>query len=139
MWTSKIDKKIPTRRVFVLSTSLSSTSTMSITAPSAAAAIRFGSAGTIRSGSRKKATVQRNSNRKKNDNHKAKKEAATASSAKNAKIQRASESVWRRMNGVYFRSLEYVGQGIKNQQNPPTLGTTISWALPWVASNQLRK
>src|SRR5438552_19151680 len=103
---------------------------MSITAPSAAAAIRFGSAGTIRSGSRKKATVQRNSNRKKNDNHKAKKEAATASSAKNVKIQRASESVWRRMNGVYFQGLKEVGQAVKNQHMKAEPPTTISCALP---------
>src|SRR6266542_573315 len=93
VWTSKIDKKIPTRHVLVLSTWLSSDSTMSITVPSAAATIRFGSAGTVRSGSRKKARVERNSNTNNSDNHTAKNAVATATSAKNAKIHRASESV----------------------------------------------
>src|SRR5437667_7343187 len=114
--TSKIDKKIPTRRVFVWRTWLSSVSTMSITVPSAAATIRFGSAGTARSGSRKNATVKKNSNTNSNDNHTERNTAATARSAKNAKIQRAAESVWRRIKRFYFRSLKQLGQDAKNGQ-----------------------
>jgi len=44
----------PTRRVFVLRTSFSSSAAMSLTLPSAGATISFGSAGTGRFGSRKK-------------------------------------------------------------------------------------
>src|SRR4029453_3795581 len=100
--TSKIDKKIPTRRVFVLRTWFSSNSMMSITVPSAAATITFGPAGAVRSGSRKKATVQKISNKKSNDTQPEKNQQTAASTAKNTKIQRASESVWRRIKGVYF-------------------------------------
>src|SRR6266566_41222 len=104
VWTSKIDKKIPTRRVFVLRTWFSSHSTMSITAPSAAATIRFGSGGTVRSGSRKNATVKRNNNTKSNDNQSENNAATTASSIKNAKIQRASRSVCRRIKDSIFKA-----------------------------------
>src|SRR6266516_3747410 len=104
VWTSKIDKKIPTRRVFVLRTCFSSDSTMSITLPSAAATIRFGSAGTVRSGSRKNATIKRNNNTKSNDNHIENNAATTDSSIKNAKIQRASERVWSRIKGSIFKA-----------------------------------
>src|SRR5947208_1939204 len=93
VWTSKIDKKIPTRRVFALRTSFSSSSMMSVIDPSAGATIRFGSAGTARSGSRKKASVQKSSSKKNSNNHTEKNELATARSAKIAKIQRASERV----------------------------------------------
>src|SRR6266436_5915358 len=104
VWTSKIDKKIPTRCVFVLRTWFSSHSIMSITVPSAAATIRFGSGGTARSGSRKKATVQKISNKKKSDNHTENHAATTASSTKNAKIGSASISVCRRIKGSIFKA-----------------------------------
>src|SRR5439155_22604992 len=119
----------PTRRILVLSTWLSSDSTMSITVPSAAATITFRFGGTVRSGSRKKATVERNSNTNNSDNHTEKNAVAMATSAKNAKIHRASESVWRRIKGLYFRSPKQRGQDPKNQQTWPILATTISWAL----------
>src|SRR5882724_355015 len=102
--TSKIDKKIPTRRVFVLRTWFSSHSTMSITLPSAAATIKFESRGTLRSGSRKKAMVQKISNKKISDSHAEKNAATTASSTKNAKIQRASISVCKRIKGSIFKA-----------------------------------
>src|SRR6266496_6176268 len=104
VWTSKIDKKIPTRRVLVLRTWFSSHSTMSITLPSAAATIRFESSGTLRSGSRKKAIVQKISSKKITDSHAEKNAATTASSAKSAKIQRASRSVCRRIKGSIFKA-----------------------------------
>jgi hypothetical protein len=104
VWTSKIDKKIPTRRVLVLRTWFSSHSTMSITLPSAAATIKFEFRGTLRSGSRKKAIVQKISNKKISDSHAEKKAATTASSAKSAKIQRASVSVCRRIKGSIFKA-----------------------------------
>src|SRR5258708_33777403 len=103
VWTSKIDKKIPTRRVFVLRTWFSSHSTMSITLPSAAATIRFESRGTVRSGSRKKAIVQRISNKKISDSHAEKNAATTASTAKSAKIQRASVTVCRHIKDSIFK------------------------------------
>src|SRR5436309_3165798 len=104
VWTSKIDKKIPTRRIFVLRTWFSSHSIMSITVPSAAATIRFGSGGTARSGSRKNATVQKIRNKKNSDNHTENNAATTASSAKSAKTQRASRSVCRRIKGCIFKA-----------------------------------
>src|SRR6266496_2034741 len=104
VWTSKIDKKIPTRRVFVLRTWFSSHSTVSITVPSAAATIKFGSAGTVRSGSRKKATVKKNNKKKNSDNHTENNAATTTSSAKSAKTQRASRSVCRRIKGCIFKA-----------------------------------
>src|SRR6266516_1287517 len=93
VWTSKTDKKIPIRRVFVLRTSFSSSSTMSLTVPSAAATTRFGSGGTARSGSRKKKTMQKNNTKKSSDNHAEINQLPIASSAKTTKIQRASERV----------------------------------------------
>src|SRR4029077_5748647 len=102
--TSKIDKKIPTRRVFVLRTWFSSDSTMSITVPSAAATIRLGSAGTVRSGSRKKATEKKNKKTKSNDKHTENNAATRASSKKSAKIQRASRSVCRRIKASIFKA-----------------------------------
>src|SRR5438093_7471208 len=91
--TSKIDKKIPTRRVFVFRTWFSSDSVMSITVPSAAATIRFGSAGTVRFGSRKNATVHKN-NSKKNQNVDVQyNPQTTASSEKKPKIQRDSKMI----------------------------------------------
>src|SRR6266480_1403629 len=104
VWTSKIDKKIPTRRVLVLRTWFSSHSTMSITLPSAAATTKFESSGTLRSGSRKKAIVQKISSKKISDSHAKKNAATTASSAKSAKIQRASVSVCRRIKGSIFKA-----------------------------------
>src|SRR5215469_2971904 len=101
---------------------------MSTTVPSAAATIRFGSAGAVRSGSRKKATVKRNSKKKNHHNHAEKAAPATDSSATKNKIQRASESVWRRIKGVYFASLKERGQDAKNQQGVAAAITTISCA-----------
>src|SRR5215831_10994463 len=117
--TSNIDKKIPTRRVFVFSTWFSSDSVMSITVPSAAATIRFGSAGTVRSGSRKNATVHKNSSKKNQNVHAENNPQTTASSAKKPKIQRASKIVWRRIKGSYFQNLKQLGQGAKNGQKQP--------------------
>src|SRR5438045_566803 len=116
VWTSKIDKKIPTRRDLVLSTWLSSNSTMSITVPSAGATIRFESGGAMRSGSRKNATVKRNSKKKNHHNHAEKAAPATVSSAKNNKTHRASKSVGRRMETVDFGSLKQRGQDTKKRQ-----------------------
>src|SRR5205823_12066984 len=111
--TSKIDKKLPTRSVLFFSTWVSGTSTMSLTVPSAGATIRFGSEGTSRSGSRKNATVHRSSN-KKNQNAQAEKNPKiTASAARKVKIQRASQSVWRRIKTGYFASLKKAGQDTK--------------------------
>src|SRR5438552_15059848 len=103
---------------------------MSITVPSAAATTRFGSAGTIRSGSRKKTTVHRNNKKKSNNNHAETNKVAVASSAKSARIQRASKSAWTRIQEAYFRSPKQRGQDAKNQQMGPALESTISWALP---------
>src|ERR1041385_1335974 len=102
---------------------------MSTTVPSAAATIRFGSAGTMRSGSRKNATVKRKSKKKNHHNHAEKAAPAVASSARNNKIHRASESVLRRIKGVYFGRPKRRGQDAKNRQTGPKLATTISWAL----------
>src|SRR6266436_7584799 len=77
---------------------------MSITLPSAAATIRFESRGTVRSGSRKKATVQKISNKKIIDNQTENNAATTVSSTKNARIQRASRSVCRRIKGSTFKA-----------------------------------
>ena len=112
---AQIDKKIPTRRVFALTTSFSSISTISLTVPSAAATIRLGSVADARSGSRKKATVQKISSKKSMDNHGHTNQAATAANAKNARIQRASKSVWKRIKEVYFPGLKEAGQGSKNE------------------------
>src|SRR5205809_7321204 len=109
--TSKIDKKIPTRRVLFFSTSFSSSSTMSITVPSAAATITFGSAGAARSGSRKKAIVHKQSSTKNQNAHAENNPKTIASSARKAKIQRASQKVWRRIKRAYFGSLKTAGQG----------------------------
>src|SRR5947207_7798162 len=102
---------------------------MSITVPSAGATIRFESGGAMRSGSRKNATVKRNSRKKNHHNHAEKAAPATVSSAKNNKTHRASKSVWRRMERVYFGSLKQRGQDTKNQQMGAGSQTTISWAL----------
>src|SRR5206468_958984 len=102
---------------------------MSITVPSAAATIKFGSAGAVRSGSRKKATVQKNSSKKNNDSQPETNQLAAASTAKNPKIKRASESVWTRIKRVYFLSQKGHGQGAKNEQRKLSCRTTISWAL----------
>src|SRR4029077_20528580 len=108
--TSKNDKKIPTRRVFAFSTSFSSSSTISITAPSAGATITFESDGTARSGSRKNAIVHKQRSTK-NQNANAENNPKTiASSARKVRIQRASQRVWRRIKEAYFLSLKTAGQ-----------------------------
>src|SRR6266550_529755 len=120
--TSKIDKKIPTRRVLFFSTSFSSSSTMSVTVPSAAATITFGSAGAARSGSRKNAIVHKQSSTK-NQNANAENNPKTiASSARKVRIQRASQRVWRRIKRAYFQSLKGTGQDTK-------IGTRVSCSL----------
>jgi hypothetical protein len=57
--------------------------------------------------------VQKISSKKSMDNHGDTNQVVTAANAKNAKIQRASESVWRRIKEVYFPSLKGPGQGDK--------------------------
>src|SRR5215216_800386 len=108
--TSKIDKKISTRRVLFFSTSFSSHSTMSITVPSAAATIMFGSAGAARSGSRKNATVHKKSRTKNQNAHGENNPKTIASSARKVKIQRASLRAWRRIKRPYFESPKTAGQ-----------------------------
>src|SRR5215813_13917432 len=108
--TSKIDKKIPTRCVLFFNTSFSSRSTMSITVPSAAATITFGSGGGVRSGSRKNAIEHKKSNIKNQNAHAEKNPKTIASSARKAKIQRASQKAWRRIKRAYFRSAKTAGQ-----------------------------
>jgi hypothetical protein len=58
--------------------------------------------------------VQKISSKKSMDNHGDTNQVATAANAKNAKIQRASESVCRRIREVYFPSQKEPGQGDKN-------------------------
>src|SRR5689334_16573191 len=89
--TSKTDKKIPTRRVLFFSTSFSSSSTMSITVPSAAATITFGSGGDALFGSRKNATEDKKSSTKNQNAHAENNPETIARTARTAKIQRASQ------------------------------------------------
>src|SRR5437588_6161524 len=111
--TSKIDKKIPTRRIFVFKISLASTSEMSITVPSAAATMAFRSAGIFRSGSRKKKSVYKIRTRKNSDNQPLKNQLPSVRKNKIARIQRASARVWRRIESAHFRSAKESGQGGK--------------------------
>src|ERR1043166_1559458 len=111
--TSNIDKKIPTRRVLFFSTSFSSSSTMSITVPSAAATITFGSVDGARWGSRKNAIVHKQSITKNQNAHAEHNPETIASSARKAKIQRASQRVWSRIKRAYFRGLKRGGQDTK--------------------------
>src|SRR4029079_8309307 len=97
--TSKTDRKIPTRRDLFFSTSFSSISTMSITLPSAAATIRFGSVGAVRSGSRKNATVHKKSSTKNHNAHAENNPERIARTVIQAKIQRASQKACRRIEG----------------------------------------
>src|SRR5215472_4503053 len=108
--TSKTDKKIPTRRVLLFNTSFSSSSTMSITVPSAAATIRLASTGDVRSGSRKNATVHKQSSTKNQNAHVENNPETIASSARKAKIQRASQRAWRRIKRAYFGIPRTAGQ-----------------------------
>src|SRR5437660_10966944 len=91
--TSKIDKKIPTRRVFIFSTRFSYDSVMSITVPSSAATIRFGSTGTVRFGSRKNATVHKKSSKKNQNAHVQNNPQTTARTLNTPEIQRAYKLV----------------------------------------------
>jgi hypothetical protein len=59
--------------------------------------------------------VQKISSKKSMDNHSDTNQAATEASTKDARIQRASESVWRRIKVVYFPSRKDAGQGDKNE------------------------
>src|SRR4029077_15623040 len=117
--TSKTDKKIPTRRVFAFSTSFSSSSKISITAPSAGATITFGSDGTARSGSRKNATVHKNTRKKNHSTHAENNPETIASSARKVRIQRASQRAWRRIRGAYFVSLKRLGKPAKSVAAEP--------------------
>src|SRR5712692_4874277 len=101
--TSKIDRKIPSRRDLFFRISFSSTSTISVTVPSAAATMRLGSVGVARSGSRKNASVEKINSRKSSDNHGVKNQLAIARRTRTAKIQRASRKVWARINDRIFR------------------------------------
>src|SRR5438105_2825671 len=98
---------------------------MSITVPSAGATIKFGSEGTSRSGSRKNATVQRRSSKKNHNAHAEKNPKITASSARKVKIQRASESVWRRIKEAYFSRVKTIGQDAKMNSSSTPGSTTI--------------
>src|SRR2546421_11561607 len=89
---------------------------MSITVPSAAATTRFGSAGTVRSGSRKKATVHKNNKKKNSDNQTDSHAPATANSARIPKIQRASERVCSRIKSSIFKPQ-------KSSVKPPKIDT----------------
>src|SRR3954463_6222327 len=100
--TSKTDRKIPTRRDLFFSTSFSSTSTMSTTVPSAAATIKFGSVGLVRSGSRKNAIVHKKSSTKNQNAHAENNPTTIARTARKARIQRASQKAWRRIKEPIF-------------------------------------
>src|SRR6266478_7925811 len=101
--TSKIDRKIPIRRDLFFRISFSSNSTISVTVPSAAATTRFGSAGVVRSGSQKKASVQEINSKKNSDNHGVRNQLAIARRTRTARIQRASRKVWARIRDRIFR------------------------------------
>jgi len=58
--------------------------------------------------------VQKISSKKSMDNHGDTNQVATEASTKNARIQRASESVWRRIKAVYLPGRKDAGQGDKN-------------------------
>src|SRR5262249_16954884 len=61
--------------------------------------------------------VKKNSSKKSRASHTESNTAATVRRAKNAKIRRASKSVWRRINGHHFRNSEERGQGTKMTKN----------------------
>src|ERR1041385_2893497 len=115
--TSKIDKKIPIRRVPVFKNGLSSTSDISVTVPSAAATIAFGSAGTSRSGSRKNKIVPTMSATNGAVSQPLMSQLPSASNARIATIQRASEMVWRRIGQRNFQGAKSGGQGGKKQRD----------------------
>src|SRR5439155_19401233 len=108
--TSKIDRKIRIRLDLFFRISFSSTSTLSVTVPSAAATMRFGSAGVARSGSRKNASVEKINNRKSSDNHGVRNQLAIARRTRTAKIQRASRKVWARIKRPHFPIPKWPGQ-----------------------------
>src|SRR6476469_4006799 len=127
--TSKTDKKIPTRRVLFFRTSFSSSSTMSMTVPSAAATITCGSTGAARSGSRKNAIVHKKSNTKNQNAHAENNPETIASSARKTKIQRASQKAWRRIKRAILGStkrlvkpLEPMGQTFQVEPQYSGLG-----------------
>src|SRR5947207_15632376 len=102
--TSKIDKKIPTRRVLFFSTSFSSSSTMSMTVPSAAATITFGSKGAARSGSRKNAIVHKRSSTKKQNDQAEDNPKQNRRRARKAQIHRDTQKTCRRVKHDYTMS-----------------------------------
>src|ERR1700730_8019985 len=108
--TSNTDRKIPTRRIFVFKISVSSTSEISCTTPSAAATMAFGSAGIVRSGSRKKKSVYKIRTRKNSAKQPMKNQHPSERKHRTARIQRAPVMVWRRMDSAYFRSVKEAGQ-----------------------------
>src|SRR5262249_22778239 len=103
----------------------SSCSTMSITVPSAAATITFGSTGGARSGSRKNATVHKQSSTKNQNAHAQNNPETIASSARNAKIQRASQRAWRRIKRPYFQTPKTAGQDVRIDGESVSARTTI--------------
>src|SRR5262245_1740746 len=101
---------------------------MSITVPSAAATITFGSTGTVRSGSRKNAIAHRQRSTKNQNAHAENNPKTIASSARKAKIQRASQKAWRRIKRGYFGIPKTAGQDARIDEANPSTRTTIYWA-----------
>src|SRR5207244_4452307 len=126
--TSKIDKKIPIRTVSVFKNGLSSISDISVTVPSAAATIAFGSAGTWRSGSRKNKIVPTMSATNSNASHALTNQLAMATHARIAIIQRASEIVWSRIENEIFEVQNSAVKRAKNRREETWTPTTIWWA-----------
>src|ERR1700730_2094028 len=94
---------------------------MSLTLPSAGATTRFGSAGTGRSGSRKKATVKRKRARKISDNHAEINHVATAAKATIRRIQPAARSVCARITEPHFPGSKSHGQAARKKPPEPVL------------------
>src|SRR5881392_1713267 len=98
---------------------------MSITVPSAAATITFGSTGAARSGSRKNATVHKHRSTKNQNAHTENNPKTIASRARKAKIQRASQKAWRRIKRAYLRSPKTAGQDARIDGASVSARTTI--------------
>src|SRR5947207_14371957 len=103
---------------------------MSITVPSAAATIMFGSTGAARSGSRKNAIVHKKSNTKNQNAHAENNPKTIASIATRAKIQRASQKAWRRIKRAYFRIPQTAGQDARNRGSWRLNPNHNIWARP---------
>src|SRR5437762_14030398 len=98
---------------------------MSITVPSAAATITFGSAGAARSELRKNATVHKHRSTKNQNPHAENNPKTIASTARIVRIQRASQRAWRRIKRAYFQGLKRAGQDTKIGNRPLPRPTTI--------------